>query len=150
LETAERARIQPQPIDRYEEIHGRGVVAHTAQGPIYAGRASWLVEMNPAIAPQVQAVEARIEGMSGVHVMIGDQYLGAVGLEDKLRRNAAEIVAKLRDLGVRKVCIFTGDRLSVAKRVGQMVGVDSIEAECLPEEKHEELKYLISRGHHTL
>jgi P-type E1-E2 ATPase len=88
--------------------------------------------------------------MSGVHVMIGDKYLGAVGLEDKLRMNAREVIASLREAGVRRVCIFTGDRLSVAKRVGQTVGVDSIEAECLPEEKHEELKYLISKGHRTL
>jgi P-type E1-E2 ATPase len=46
--------------------------------------------------------------------------------------------------------MFTGDRLPVATRVGQAVGVDSIEAECLPEEKHEELKYLMRKGHRTL
>ena len=56
----------------------------------------------------------------------------------------------MREIGCRKICIFTGDRLSVAKRVGQAVGVDAIEAECLPEEKHEELKYLIRKGHRTL
>jgi P-type E1-E2 ATPase len=98
----------------------------------------------------VKAVEAKIEGMSSVHVMMGGRYLGAVGLEDKLRRNAAEIVAQIRHLGVRKVCIFTGDRLAVAKRVGEAVGVDAIEAECLPEEKHAELQYLIKKGHRTL
>ena len=82
--------------------------------------------------------------------MRGTQYLGAVGLEDKLRPHAAEAVEEMRQNGVRRVSIFTGDRLDVAKRVAQSVGVDSIEAECLPEEKHEELKYLISRGHSTL
>jgi Cd2+/Zn2+-exporting ATPase len=157
LETARQARITPGHIERYEEAHGRGVVAHSQSGgSIFAGRSDWLISMNPAIAPQVAAVESKIEGMSGVHVMIGGaegaggRYLGAVGLEDKLRRNAAEIVEKIRHLGVRKVCIFTGDRLAVAKRVGQAVGVDAIEAECLPEEKHEELKYLIQKGHRTL
>jgi heavy metal translocating P-type ATPase len=150
LETAEKARIRARTIDRYEELHGRGVVAHASDGEIYVGRASWLLDVNPSITAQVRGVEEKIEGMSGVHVMQGGRYLGAVGLEDKLRRNAHEVVSKLRELGVRKVCIFTGDRLAVAKRVGQAVGVDAIEAECLPEEKHEELKYLISRGHRTL
>jgi P-type E1-E2 ATPase len=88
--------------------------------------------------------------MSSVHVLRDGRYLGAVGLEDKLRTNAAETVARLRQLGVRRVCIFTGDRLAVAKQVGEAVGVDTIEAECLPEEKHEELKYLLSRGHRVL
>jgi len=150
LETAERARIRPRSIERYEELHGRGVVAHAPEGDIHVGRASWLKELNPSIAKEIAATEERIEGMSGVHVMQGGRYLGAVGLEDKLRRNAQEVVSKLRELGVRKICIFTGDRLAVATRVGQAVGVDAIEAECLPEEKHEELKYLISKGHRTL
>ncbi|MDZ4831072.1 MAG: cation-translocating P-type ATPase [Phycisphaerae bacterium] len=150
LETSERARIKPQAIRGYQEIHGRGVKAEIDQGTLYAGRGAWLIEINPAVAAQVRAVEAKIEGMSGVHVMLGDRYLGAVGLEDKLRRNAVEVVSKLRELGVRRVAIFTGDRLAVAKRVGQAVGVDSIEAECLPEEKHAELMYLIRKGHRTL
>jgi heavy metal translocating P-type ATPase len=150
LDTAERARIKPQSLNAYREIHGRGVAATTADGEIFAGRGAWIVELNPSLASEVKAVEAKIEGMSGVHVMANGRYLGAVGLEDKLRRNAGEVVSKLRDLGVRRIAIFTGDRLAVATRVGQSVGVDSIEAECLPEEKHEELKYLIRQGHRTL
>jgi P-type E1-E2 ATPase len=151
LDTAERARIQPAALQSYEEVHGRGVIARTSAGAtIHAGRPNWLIELNPAVAASVADVESRIEGISGVHVMQDGRYLGAVGLEDKLRRNAADVVTRLRQLGVRRVCIFTGDRLGVAKRVGEAVGVDAIEAECLPEEKHEELKYLIRKGHRTL
>ena len=150
LETAQRARITPRKLGGYSEVHGRGVKGETSDGMLHAGRAGWLLELNPGIEADLRAVEEKIEGMSGVHVMIGEKYLGAVGLEDKLRKNAREVVASLREAGVRRVCIFTGDRLSVAKRVGQTVGVDSIEAECLPEEKHEELKYLIAKGHRTL
>jgi len=151
LDTASKARIKPDEIDRYEEVHGRGVIAYTKDGtPIRAGRSEWIIEVNPDIAEQVKNVEKRIEGMSGVHVMKGEKYLGAVGLEDKLRRESRDIVDTMRKLGIRRVGIFTGDRLAVAKRVGQAVGVDSIEAECLPEEKHEELKYLLKKGHRTL
>ncbi len=150
LETAAKARILPRAIRDYKELHGRGVSAQTNDGQVLAGRAQWLMEKDPAIAAAVDQASKRIEGMSSVHVMLGGRYLGAVGLEDKLRQNASEVIARLRELGVRKVCIFTGDRLEVATRVGEAVGVDSIEAECLPEEKHEELKYLIRRGHRTL
>jgi heavy metal translocating P-type ATPase len=150
LETAEKARLRPRAISDYQEMHGRGVSAVTPDGTVRAGRGAWLVELQPSLAAEVTKASERIEGMSGVHVMVGDRYLGAVGLEDKLRRNAADVITRLRQLGVRKVCIFTGDRLGVATRVGQAVGVDAIEAECLPEEKHEELKYLIRKGHRTL
>ena len=150
LETAAKARILPRAIRDYKELHGRGVSAQTNDGQVLAGRAQWLMEKDPSIAAAVDQASKRIEGMSSVHVMLGGRYLGAVGLEDKLRQNASEVIARLRELGVRKVCIFTGDRREVATRVGEAVGVDSIEAECLPEEKHEELKYLIRRGHRTL
>ena len=150
LETAKQARIKPNKFESFEEIHGRGVIAKSAEEEIHAGRPDWLCELNPAIADQVKQVEEKIEGMSGVHVMKNGHYLGAVGLEDKLRRNAHEVVEKMRHLGIRRICIFTGDRLAVAKRVAQAVGVDSVEAECLPEEKHQELLYLIQRGHRTL
>ena len=150
LETAAKARILPRAIRDYKELHGRGVSAQTNDGQVLAGRAQWLLETDASIAAAVDQASKKIEGMSSVHVMLGGRYLGAVGLEDKLRQNASEVVTRLRELGVRKVCIFTGDRLEVATRVGEAVGVDSIEAECLPEEKHEELKYLIRRGHRTL
>jgi len=151
LETAQRARIVPSTIDSYEEIHGRGVLARTKAGTVlHAGRSQWIAELNPGALAQIKQVEERTEGMSSVHVMQDGRYLGAVGLEDKLRQHAAEAVSRLRQLGVRRVCIFTGDRLGVAQRVGESVGVDTIEAECLPEEKHEELKYLIRRGNRVL
>jgi Cd2+/Zn2+-exporting ATPase len=150
MDTAKKARIEPAEINSFEEIHGRGVIARTTDGDVHAGRGEWLAELNPSIAAAVAAVEDKITGMSSVHVMRGTTYLGAVGLEDKLRRNAVAAVEEMREFGCRRICIFTGDRLTVAKRVGQAVGVDSIEAECLPEEKHEELKYLIRKGHRTL
>lgn len=150
IETAKQARIIPNPVGSFEEARGQGVVATTDDGEIRVGRADWLLETEPAIGDDVQAVESKIEGMSGVHVMRNGRYLGAVGLEDKLRRDASDVVQKMRQLGVRHIGIFTGDRLAVAKRVGQAIGVDSIEAECLPEEKHEELKYLVRKGHRIL
>jgi P-type E1-E2 ATPase len=53
-------------------------------------------------------------------------------------------------LGVKYIAIFTGDRLTVAKRVGVAVGVDAIEAECHPEEKHEQIKQMVGQGYRTL
>lgn len=150
LDTAKKAKITAAAITEYSEVHGRGVRATREDGVISAGRGAWLRELAPGIADQVAEIEEKIAGMSSVHVMLGNRYLGAVGLEDKLRRNASDVIQHLRRLGVRRICIFTGDRLDVAKRVGQSVGVDSVEAECLPEEKHAELKNLIANGHRTL
>ncbi|MEM1071591.1 MAG: cation-translocating P-type ATPase [Planctomycetota bacterium] len=150
LQTAHAARIEPDGSKDYEELHGRGVRAQTSMGELCVGRASWLLELNPGIKPQLEAVEAKIEGMSGVHVMRDGRYLGAVGLADTVRPNTKGVIEKLREIGVRRIAMFTGDRVSVAKRVGVSVGVDAIEAECLPEEKHEQIKRLTRSGARTL
>ncbi len=150
LQTARAARIAPAESDTHEEVHGRGVKARVDGEETLAGRANWLVEMKPAIRAQVEAVQARIRGMTGVHVMRGGRYLGAVGLEDRLRPNARGVVDRLRELGVRRVALFTGDRADVAQRVGAAVGVDDIEAECLPAEKHARLVEMTAKGRRVL
>ncbi len=150
LATAKAARLQIDANGEYEEIHGRGVRARTGMGEVCVGRSSWLLELNPSITGEVSAVEGAIEGMSGVHVMRDGRYLGAVGLEDTVKPNTKGVVQRLRELGVRQVALFTGDRLGVAKRVGAAVGVDSIEAECHPEEKHEQVRQLVKGGFQTM
>lgn len=150
LNTAKAARVEVDGSQDYEEMHGRGVIARTSIGEIRAGRASWILEQNPGAARDVEDVEHRIEGMTGVHVMRDGRYLGAVGLEDTVRSNCRQVIQNLRDAGVKHVAMFTGDRLSVATRVGQAVGVDMIEAECLPEEKHEQIRGLKRLGYRTM
>lgn len=148
--TARAARITPDGSNQHEEIHGRGVRARTTLGELCSGRASWLMELNPSIRSEVEAVEGRIEGMTGVHVMRDGRYLGAVGLEDTVRPNVRAVIQKLRELGIRRIAMFTGDRLGVAVRVGRAVGVDMIEAECLPEEKHQQIEGLVNSGFRTM
>jgi len=150
LQTAHAARITPDGSTEFEEIHGRGIRARTAGGEVCVGRPSWLIELFPQIKGALTDVEPRIEGMTGVHVVRNGRYLGVVGLEDKVRANTKNVVSRLRELGVRRVDILTGDRISVAERVGRIVGVDNIEAECLPEEKHDLIRGLVKDGRRVM
>ena len=150
MATATAARVPVTPTGSIEEVHGRGIKAQTPQGTLYAGRLTWLMELHPEIKESVDAVAPKIDGMTGVHLMRDGKYLGAVGLEDKIRPATKAVMDRLRELGVKKLAIFTGDRLSVAERVGRAVGVDMVEAECLPEEKHAEVQQLAKDGRRTL
>ncbi|MCA9300077.1 MAG: cation-translocating P-type ATPase, partial [Phycisphaerales bacterium] len=64
LKTAREARVEIDGSKDYEEIHGRGVRARTSLGAICVGRASWVREEFPELAPQMAEVESKIEGMS--------------------------------------------------------------------------------------
>jgi Zn2+/Cd2+-exporting ATPase len=150
LATAKQARIEPDGSNEYEEMHGRGIRARTSMGEICVGRSSWLLEVFPGIQEQVDSATSRIDGMSGVHVVRDGRYLGVVALEDRTRSNSKNVISRLRELGIRRIDILTGDRLSVAERVGRQVGVDHIEAECHPEEKHEQIVQLTADGHRVM
>jgi Cd2+/Zn2+-exporting ATPase len=148
--TAAAARITPDGSSEFEEIHGRGIKARTSLGTLHVGRATWLVELFPNLKDEIRQVEARIEGMTGVHVVRDGRYLGVVGLDDRIRPNTKGVIARLRELGVRKIAIFTGDRLSVAERVGRAVGVDEVQAECHPEEKHAQIEAMVKAGRRVM
>ena len=148
--TGKAARVTPDDSKDFEEVHGRGIRARTTMGTVLVGRAGWIRENLPQVADQIASVESRIEGMTGVHVARDGRYLGVVGLEDKVRPNAKGVLAKLRDLGVKRIDILTGDRLSVAERVGRIVAVDNIEAECHPEEKHQIVEGLVRSGRRVM
>jgi len=150
MQTASEARVAPQKTGHAEEVHGQGVKCATPEGELFAGRPTWLKKLNPRAEAEIAKVEEKIEGMTGVHVMLGDRYLGAVGLEDKLRYNAKGVIEKIRELGARYTMLLTGDRFAVAKRVGVSVGVDRVEAECLPEEKHDLVKAMVAKGNRVL
>lgn len=150
LQTAAAARIQPDASSEFEEMHGRGIRARTSMGEVCVGRPTWINETFPNLQREVDAASARIDGMTGVYVVRDGRFLGVVGLEDKVRSNSKGVIARLRELDIRRVDILTGDRLGVAERVGRQVGVDHIEAECLPEEKHEQIQALVKAGRRVM
>lgn len=150
MDTAQKARVEIDRSGTHEEVHGKGVRVRRDDGELCAGRSSWLIELNPSITEAVRKAEAKIDGMTGVHIMQGGRYLGAVGLEDRLRHNAKAVIEKIRELGARSIYLLTGDRFAVAKRVGITVDVDQIVAERLPEEKHDLIRKMTDEGKRVL
>lgn len=69
---------------------------------------------------------------------------GAIGLRDTVRAEAREVVQALHRLGVRPVVLLTGDSAEIARNVGDQVGVDSIRARLLPEEKVQAIQTLVA------
>jgi Cd2+/Zn2+-exporting ATPase len=71
-------------------------------------------------------------------------FVGAVGLIDGPRPEAAEAIAALHALGVRPVVMLTGDNQSVGDAVGRLVGVDEVRASLMPEMKIEAVRGLLA------
>jgi Cu2+-exporting ATPase len=93
-------------------------------------------EAGVALDPRLEAVWARWadEGMTSLVVIEGDRPLGGIAVEDELRPESADAVARLHALGVR-VAMITGDSAAVAASVARRVGVDEVRAQVLPADK---------------
>ncbi len=124
----------PEPADVHEE-HGRGVRAQVGGEPVLCGRAGWLREGGLADAVLDRDEAAGGEGLSAIYVARGGRYLGWIGLRDEVRPEAAGTLRDLRELGIRRIAMFTGDRRAVAERVAAEVACPEFRSECLPDGK---------------
>ena len=120
---------------------------------VVAGRAEWLMgEGGEGFAEQTSGEIERAlggpeaEGLSLLFVVRGGRLLGWVGLEDNTRPQAAAAVDRLRELGLKRLIIVTGDRESVAKRVAGQMHTE-YRAQVLPGEKLQIVADLKAQGH---
>jgi len=135
FEEPENARVHP----------GRGVECMLGGRMILAGNAAYLSEQDiGGTGPLLE--EADRLGATAVLVAEGGVLAGAILLRDRIRAGAREAVEQLQHLGVTYQVMLTGDRPRAAGVVAQALGIHTIEAELLPEQKMDRVRQLISQG----
>lgn len=79
-----------------------------------------------------------------VHVAKKEKYLGYILLEDEIKSEAKEVVCGLKNIGIEKTVILSGDNATAAETVCRSVGADEVKAELLPGDKVGEVEKLLS------
>ncbi len=130
----ERERRLSLPTE-VEEVAGQGIRGRVGAHRVALGKARWLGIDGSAGWVRAARREARLNGASAVFVGVDDAPGGVFLFEDELRRDTARTLRRLRDEGIARIVMLTGDRMEAAERVGAMVGFDQIVANCRPEEK---------------
>jgi P-type E1-E2 ATPase len=74
-------------------------------------------------------------GASQVYLAHGGRFLGSFVLRDQPRAEAHDALSAMRDLGIDRFILLTGDREAAARQVGEALGMDRVVAEVLPSEK---------------
>lgn len=82
------------------------------------------------------------EGKTVIYVAKDDHLIGAIALADQIRDQAKKTVEELRQLGISEFIILTGDSPHVAQKVADELGISSVHASLLPDEKVELIKKL--------
>ena len=128
-------------VSDFEAVPGRGVEATVNQQVVNVGSPKYLLQNGdfpPALAEARDRLEA--EGKTVMLVQRGGQWLGLLALADQIRPEAKAIVAQLRSIGIEHVAMLTGDNPLVAQNIAQELGLDSIYAGLMPEDKVTALK----------
>ena len=128
---AERKCQLALPEDVAEEA-GQGITGIVDGRHVALGRAEWAgVTGAPAWVKTVRR-RARLDGALTVFVAIDHRPAGALLLEDRIRPDARATIRTLRQGGIRRIVLATGDRAEVADAVGAITGVDEVIAGLTP------------------
>jgi Cd2+/Zn2+-exporting ATPase len=130
----------------YREIAGRGLELQygpAGDGPalILAGNRSLLESRGIPIAG-----EGGETADTAVYVARDGRYYGRILIGDTLKEGAAEAVAQLRDLGLDDTVMFSGDARAPAQAAASRLGISTVAAELLPQDKLAEVEKLTRRG----
>ncbi|MEV4808903.1 heavy metal translocating P-type ATPase [Micromonospora avicenniae] len=134
-----QARDRGLRLDEPTEVTeqpGRGVSGRVAGRLVRVGQ---LAGEPPEWAQRARE-RAELTGRSSVWVSDEQGLLGAIVLEDPVRPDARRTVRRLRQAGLRRLIMVTGDRPLTARQVAQVVGVDDVIAQCSPQEKIERVR----------
>ena len=133
---AERGRRLTQPAD-VTEVAGQGITGTVGGRDIRLGRARWADAAETE--PWVRAARrrSRLDGALTVFIAIDGRPAGVLLLEDRLRPDARQTLRAVRQGGISRIVLATGDRAEAASAVGALAGADEVIAELTPAAKLE-------------
>lgn len=129
--------IAMDSVSDVEEISGYGVQANVGGKTVAAGSRKLMQRLQIAY-------EARDEVGTEVHIAVDGNYAGMLLIADVLKPTAVPAIRVLKENGVRKTVMLTGDSKRVAEDVAAKLGVDEVKSELLPGDKVNEVERLLS------
>ncbi|MGM9904067.1 cadmium-translocating P-type ATPase [Enterococcus sp. 10A9_DIV0425] len=123
-------------IEKAEEIAGEGMKAKIVGETVLVGNQKLLGRYGLSV-PEDEMVGTHI------YLAVADRYLGYLVIADTLKTDAVDAIAKLKEVGVKKTVMLTGDSRVIAEEVAQQVGVDAVYSELLPEDKVKKLEEIM-------
>lgn len=135
----------PDGATDFASITGRGVSATYDGQIVHIGKSALFDEVDGAPVPSDLAETVNSLSANGRTTMIvrhGERYLGAIGLMDTPREAAKPVIAHLREIGVTRMMMISGDNQNVADAVAREVGLDEAFGDLMPDDKVTKIKSL--------
>ncbi|MBD2525145.1 heavy metal translocating P-type ATPase [Nostoc sp. FACHB-133] len=130
-------KIDEFEVRDYEEIAGYGIRAKVENRVVIAGSDRLLHREN------IAHDNCQLEG-TVVNLAVDNIYVGYIVIADELKEDARHAIQALKRMGVERTVMLTGDNQAIASRIAEQLGIDTYEADLLPEEKVNAIEKLLS------
>ena len=135
-EEAELGELSMDRVEQAEEIAGHGIKAKIDGRVVYAGNAKLMEE---------KGVEYETCTVPGTVVYLADEkeFHGTIVISDTVKPEAKRAIAQLKQSGVKKTVMLTGDRKDVGEAVAESLGIDEVYTDLLPGDKVDKVEALL-------
>ena len=126
--------IQTNSINSIKEISGKGIEAVINNKKILIGNEKLIDVPNDIIVNDIGTI---------LYVEIENKFTGYIVISDEIKKDAKKAIKDLKDIGIKKSVMLTGDVEKVAKKVGEELGLDEIYSNLLPQDKVSKFEEII-------
>ncbi|RME49345.1 MAG: copper-translocating P-type ATPase, partial [Chloroflexi bacterium] len=143
---AQEEQIQLVDVEAFNAMAGRGVEARVDGHTVLLGNMTLMAERQVRMNGLTEAVDRlQSEGKTAMVVSVDGEAAGVVAVADTIKEGSKEAVAELHAMGL-EVVMITGDNERTARAIADLVGIERVMAEVLPEDKANAVKTLQSEG----
>lgn len=129
---AEKGQVKLAKVKQVKEIAGNGLIASVNGKQTLVGRLNLLEQHNVELP---KSFKQEMLAQTAALVAIDGQLAGVIVCKDQVRTESKSTIKRLRDLGVQKFLMVTGDNKTTAQAIAKQVGVRQVVAEALPGDK---------------
>jgi P-type E1-E2 ATPase len=129
------------PAKNVREITGDGIFATVKNQKVIVGKIEFLIKNKVKNIPENLAKSLS----TAVFISVNNEFAGTIYFADEVRVNARKTISELKESGIKKIAMLTGDRQETAKIIAGKVGVNEIFSELLPADKVKIMRELCGR-----
>ncbi len=145
VQAAEDEGVSFRPAEDFQALAGQGARARLNGQTVYIGSHEWFEQIGThelAVCESLAALES--QGKTAMMVGVEEEVVGLIAVADTMRPGGQEAIASLREAGIERTVMLTGDNPRLAAVIGQQVGVDEVRAGLLPADKVAALEELLT------
>ena len=131
--------INKEEIKDYKEISGHGIEVTINDNDVLLGNVK-LMKVNNIEFDEIDSIGTI------VYVAINGQYKGNIVISDEIKENVDIALRELKNVGIKKTVMLTGDNKRVAEKVAKSIGIDEVYSELLPGDKVSKVEEILDKN----